>query len=122
MAIGGATFVADHTVPLVYLEQISVAFVGYPSVNSGVSLSTVYQVECQSGVYQHAAPLVTAQLTDQSTQTVTSSCAIDSADTAVVATSGTTRLMALSPGKAVISARFGSTTSSSTLTVAAEVL
>ena len=119
VVLGTTTLTANHTVPLIYLDRIAVDFVGYPAHNSFVTVTKLYQLECQSGVYQHAAPRVTAHLTDQQEVTVTNQSSLQSANTAVVSVSGTTRLLATHAGSSVVTASFGTvpTITSGTLLV-----
>lgn len=123
VAIGGKVLSASVTLPLVFLDRVALAFTAY--LNSAVTVSTVYQIECQTGKYQHATPRVTAHLTDgASSFDVTLESSYSTSDAAVVALSTTpaSRLLALSAGSAVVTARFGASpaSTSSTLTVSSE--
>ncbi|KAL1519836.1 hypothetical protein AB1Y20_023340 [Prymnesium parvum] len=118
VAVGSSRVTARLAIPLVYVDRITLEFVGYPSYNSHIKLTSLYEVECQSGVYQHAAPLVTARLTDGSSASVTSASRLASSNETVLTVSDFTRLVARVPGSSIVSARFGDKmTASSTLEV-----
>lgn len=120
ITLSSTTFVVTASSPLVFMDYISLDFTGYPSVNSGVLLTTLNAIECMPGAYHHASARVRAFLTDSPTTSyvVTSQSALSSSDSSVIFVDGT-RMRGTSPGSAVITANFGQTptTASATLNV-----
>ena len=121
--LGSFLFVVNHTRPVVYMDQLSLSFRGYPdtSSNGNLVVSTVGLLPCSTTAYFHATARVVARLSDSSTYTVTGQSTFSSSTPAVVlvSPSSSTRMQALSAGTSAITASFGArATTSSALTVA----
>ena len=109
--LGSFQFVVQDTKPIVYVERVEVDFTAYPSNNAGLTIQTLYALECTPGSYSHASARVRAFLTDAPSvgMVVTSGSTITSSDASVIAVdSGSSRIRGLGPGTAAISAAFGS--------------
>ena len=120
--LGNHVLVASVSVALTYLERLDLDFVGYPSNNAAVSLSsggstTLYALECMAGAYQHATARVLAYLTTTATtaRAVTSQSVLTSSLAAVVIESS--RVRPTSAGSAVVTATFGASSANATLQV-----
>lgn len=115
ITLGTFSFTVSSSRPLAFLEYIDLDFTGYPSQNSGVSLSTLNAIQCMPGAYHHASARVRAYLTDSPTTsyTVTAQSSFSSSDASVVSVSGS-RMRGVGPGTATITSTFGLSPSSDT--------
>eukprot|EP00966_Prymnesium_polylepis_P150619 3479260-Prymnesium_polylepis.1 len=109
--LGSFRFQVNHTRPVVYMQRLALSFRGYPETdtNTAVAVSAIGLVPCLTSVYFHASAVVVGHLTDASSYTVTSQSIFNSSAPTVVflASSSSTRMQALSPGTATITATFG---------------